>query len=158
ATEPIDPHAAVAACGQRVLADLYPAQARTFDLALERSLASVPVGRPRTLGIGLGRYVADRLLEWRRNDGHDRPASYSPSLDVGVWRPTPPGHAAALLPRYGESPLFGVSDRKAIRYAPPPELSGKEFARDLDEVRSIGSRDSLTRTAEESIIAWFWEG
>jgi hypothetical protein len=158
ATENIHTAAAVAACGQRVLSELYPAQARTFDLALQLTLSEIPAGRARTLGVGLGRHVADRILAWRRDDGHDRPATYRATLDVGVWRPTPPGYAAALLPRYGETPLFGVRDRKAIRFAPPPELAGKELAKDLQEVKWLGGRDSVVRTAEESIIAWFWEG
>ncbi len=156
AVEPIDPDAAVAACGQRVLSELYPAQARRFDVALQKALADIPAGRPRTLGIGLGRYVADRILAWRRDDGHDRPAEYRLSADAGVWRPTPPQYADALLPRYGETATFGVRDRKAIRFAPPPELAGRDFAKDLAEVKALGGRDSLSRTAEESIIAWFW--
>jgi hypothetical protein len=156
AVEPIHPEVAAAACGQRVLAELYPRQARTFDRELQKTLAAVPVSRQRTLALGLGRHVADRILEWRREDGHDRPALYLANPDTGVWRPTPPDRAAALLPRYGQQPLFGVKDRKRIRYNPPPELEGKEYSIDLFEVKRLGGRRSLLRTAEESIIAWFW--
>lgn len=156
ATEPINPDVALAACGQRVLADLYPAQGRSFDRALQATLDDTPTGRPRTLGLSLGRYVADRILDWRRDDGHDQPAEYADTREAGVWQPTPPGYKDALLPRYGQQPLFGVKDRKKIRFAPPPELAGKAFAEDLAEVRAIGGKQSRTRTAEQAIIAWFW--
>jgi hypothetical protein len=44
--------------------------------------------------------------------------------------------------RPDSSPLFG--------------LAGRKFARDYNEVKSIGDVDSTTRTAEQSEIARFW--
>jgi hypothetical protein len=157
ATENIHPDVAVAACGQRVLAELFPRQARLFDRELDRALAAVDAGRPRKLGLSLGRYVADRVLAWRRDDGALTPAEYTARPEVGVWRPTPPAYAQALLPRFGELAPLGVPDRRTVRYVSPPGLTGRDFARDLEEVRLIGGRDSRRRTAEQSIIAWFWD-
>lgn len=156
AVEPINPDVAAAACGQRVLSELFPAQSRAFDLALEKTLKGVPVGRPRTLGLSLGRHVADRVLAWRRHDGHDQPATYHATLDAGVWRPTPPRFADALLPDYGNAPLLGLKERREVRFVRPPDLTDKEYLKDLEEVKAIGGHNSRKRTAEESMIAWFW--
>lgn len=156
ADEPIHRDAAVAACAARVLSELYPKQVPTFDQQLQRALAAIPASRPRTLGIGLGRYVADRLLEWRREDGHDRPASYRNGIDFGVWRPTPPDYAPALLPCFGKLARFGLSDKFVVKLTPPPELTSDEFRDDLAEVRALGGMDSRIRTADETLIAEFW--
>ena len=156
ATEPIDPEVAVAAAGQRVLADLYPAHSRRFDKALDRALAAAPVGTSRSRGLTLGRYVADRVLAWRRNDGADKTATHRVELAVGVWRPTPPGMVAGVLPVWGEVVPFAVDKSKAIRATAPPSLRSKEFARDLAEVKRLGNKRSISRTADQTIIAWFW--
>lgn len=156
ALEPIDADAALASCAARVLSELYPRQARTFDRELQTALAGIPVSRPRTLGIGLGRYVADRLLQGRCDEEYDRVESSRPSREEGVWRPTPPGYAPALLPNYGRVKPFGLEDPSTIKLTPPPQLSSKEFQKDLQEVRSLGALDSVTRSAEQAIIAWFW--
>ena len=156
ATEPIDPEVAVAAAAQRILADLYPKQRQRFDKALDATLAAAPVGTSRSRGLTLGRYVADRVLAWRRNDGAEKSATHHVELAAGVWRPTPPGMAAGVLPAWGEVAPFGIDKTKGIRATPPPSIRSKEFARDLAEVRRVGNKRSISRTAEQTIIAWFW--
>ncbi|MFO0877348.1 MAG: phosphatase PAP2 family protein [Gemmataceae bacterium] len=156
ATESMDTDAAVAACGARVLSELFPEQTRRFDRALERTLSGIPASRPRSLGIGLGRHVADRMLEWRRDDDYLRPVAFRAGVDPGVWRPTPPDYREALLPDYGRQPRFGLSERKVPRLNPPPELDSREFRLDLEEVRALGGMDSVRRSAEGTLIAQFW--
>ena len=156
AVEPIDPDVAVAAAGQRILADLYPKQSQRFDKALDRALAAAPVGTSRSRGLTLGRYVADRILAWRRNDGADKSGTHRVELAAGVWRPTPPGRVAGVLPGWGEVTPFGIDKTKAIRATPPPSLRSKEYVRDLLEVKRLGNQRSVSRTAEQTIIAWFW--
>ncbi len=156
AIEPIHVEAAVAACAARVLSELYPGQARTFDRAMQKMLDTIPASRPRTLGIGVGRYVADRLLDWRREVDVEQKVAYRVTNRVGMWRPTPPSFDDALLPAYGQTRRFGVSDKFDPRFVPPPALSSEEMRDDLAEVRRLGGIDSNHRTAEQTLIAEFW--
>jgi hypothetical protein len=97
------------------------------------------------------------VLAWRRHDGSRRRVAYTPDTAVGLWRPTPPGFKAALLPQWPEVRPFGVRDVAAFRPEPAPALTSAEYTRDFNEVKRLGSRDSATRTADQTIIAWFWD-
>ncbi|MBX6316482.1 MAG: chemotaxis protein CheB, partial [Isosphaeraceae bacterium] len=83
--------AAVAAAADRVLTQIYPAQAATFDSKLASSLAAIPDGPAEDGGVALGRFVADQILALRRNDGSNLVVPYTPGTKPGDWRPTPPG-------------------------------------------------------------------
>jgi hypothetical protein len=107
--------------------------------------------------VRLGQYAAEKVLAWRAKDGSRRKVAYTPSTEVGVWRPTPPGFKPALLPQWPSVRPFGIRDRTAFRPDPAPPLTSADYTRDLNEVKSLGSRDSTTRTAEQTIIAWFWD-
>jgi hypothetical protein len=48
--------------------------------------------------------------------------------------------------------------RQSAQFEPdgPPRLSGKRYAHDYNEVKDIGEKNSLIRTAEQTSIARFW--
>jgi hypothetical protein len=50
-----------------------------------------------------------------------------------------------------------MTQASQFRPGPPPELSSEVWARDLQEVRSLGAKDSRVRTPQQSEIARFWE-
>ncbi|MFM7149360.1 MAG: hypothetical protein ACKO23_05920, partial [Gemmataceae bacterium] len=161
AKESINLDAALASCGWKVLTDLYPNQAATFDRELQSTLARIESSRPRSLGVDLGKYVANRFLEWRRGDVSEASpelgsADAEDSLVAGVWRATPPRFQKPLLPNLGNLPCFGLKDRKAMKFVAPPGLDSEEMRRDLEEVRLVGGIDSKQRSADQSITAWFW--
>lgn len=157
ATEPIDPELAAAAAAHRVLSLVYPQQSRRFTTALDRARAAVTVEKDRSRAEKLGRYVADRLIVWRTADARYREGSYRAAATVGIWRPTLPKNAAAMLPDWGNAPLFGVSDRDRYRPPAPPAVKSTAYTQDFQEVKRLGGRSSARRTAEQSIIAWFWD-
>ena len=43
-----------------------------------------------------------------------------------------------------------------FRPAPPPALTSPEYASALNEVQSLGSATSTTRTADQTVIGKFW--
>jgi hypothetical protein len=53
---------------------------------------------------------------------------------------------------------FGVRETRRFRPSPPPPLESAEYTEVFDEVKALGGLNSTKRTAEQSIIAWFWEG
>jgi hypothetical protein len=149
--------AAVAAAAHRVLAYHLPAQVPTIlDPALTTSLAGIPDGRAKTHGIALGERVADAWLEQRRDDGFRAPAGYTPPDPPvpGVWLPTattPP--VGTYLPRMRP---FVLRTADQLRPAGPPALGSRRWAREYEEVRTVGSATSTTRTPEQTIAARFW--
>lgn len=157
ATEPIDPELAAASAAHRVLSLVYPHQVRRFDTALDRARAAVTLEKDRSRAEKLGRHVADRVLALRKSDATRQGGSYKALAAVGVWRPTLPRQAAGLLPDWGQATPFVIRDRDRLRPPAPPEVKGAEYARDLAEVKRLGGRRSEKRTAEQSIIAWFWD-
>jgi hypothetical protein len=156
AVRPMGHEVAVAACGYEVLTALYPEQESLFARAFGRVLASTGPSEPRRLGRQLGEHVGRQAVAARRDDGHDRRGEYRFTLDLGVWRPTPPGYDPALLPDYGKVRRFALPEKFVLKYPPPPELASEEFRADLAEVRALGGLDSKTRTASQTLTAHFW--
>jgi hypothetical protein len=157
ATEPVEPAAAAAVAAHCVLVALYPCRRAQFDRALDESLAPLKAGAARRRGVQLGHYVAEKVLAWRRADGSARRVAYVPDTAVGLWRPTPPKFAPALLPHWSEVTPFGVRSAAGFRPVPPPKLTSSEYTRDFNEVKRLGGRNSRARTADQTLIAWFWD-
>jgi hypothetical protein len=49
-----------------------------------------------------------------------------------------------------------MKDFAQFRPGPPPSLASAEWARDYNEIKSVGARQSTTRTAEQTEVARFW--
>lgn len=149
--------AAVASAAHRVLSGLFPNQRAAFDAALADSLADVRNGSPERKGVALGREVGDRMLALRADDGSTDVVAYQPGTEPGDWRPTPPGfQQSPALPQWPDVTPFAV--RAADQFEPngPPALTSREYTRAFEEVKSLGSATSTTRTADQTQIALFW--
>jgi hypothetical protein len=157
ATEPIDPATTVACTAHRILTNLYPRQTKRFDQQRDRAVALIPSSTAKLRGITLGKYVADRMLDWRRTDRAHLSKAYVANPGIGIWQPTPPRYAAALYPHWPEVAPFGIRDRRDFRLPAPPALTSEEYTKSFNEVKALGSRNSWKRTAQQSIIAWFWD-
>ena len=59
-------------------------------------------------------------------------------------------------PRLGQRHAFHVALRRAVLAPRPPALTSEAYARDYNEVKSIGGKNSTARTAEQTEIARFW--
>jgi hypothetical protein len=151
--------AAAAAAAHTVLAGLVPAQRQAFDAQLATSLAAITDGHAKSDGIAVGKAVAEKMLAWRGADGFGAKASDNPGTAPGVWQRTPPAMAPGVLPQLGAvTPFVLESADQFPGRAAMPALAGAQYARDLDEIRSLGARNSNTRTAEQTAVAIFWSG
>jgi hypothetical protein len=140
--------------------------ASQVDAAYEAVLAGIPNGTSKTNGIMVGQTAARAILARRSSDGATTPVNYVPGTQPGEWQPTPnpippdpPAPAdrlPALLPGWGQVTPFVL--RRSTQFDPdgPPRLSGQRYAREYNEVKEVGDRNSTTRTAEQSSIARFW--
>jgi hypothetical protein len=50
-----------------------------------------------------------------------------------------------------------MSSASQFRPGPPPALSSTIWARDYNEIKAVGGRNSTTRTPEQMVIAKFWD-
>ncbi len=149
--------AAVAAAARRILVHYLPGQAASIiEPAYASSLATIADGQAKTDGVATGAAVAGQLIELRSGDRFRAAVTYTPPNPPvpGVWLPT------ALTPPIG--PYLGLMEpfslRSADQFRPggPPRLDSRQWARDYNEVKEIGSATSTIRTAEQTVAARFW--
>lgn len=148
--------AAVAAAAREVLVTLAPEQASMVDAAYARALAPVAEGGAKADGVALGRAAALATLRRRAQDGFDRIAqpAYVPRTQAGDYQFTAP-FDVAVGPGLGRVQPFAIV--VANHDVPGPlSLTSAEYARDVADVKAIGSRDHSTRSSEQSTIARFW--
>ena len=65
--------------------------------------------------------------------------------------------AARPLARAGNVRPFLLPNAEMLRTRGPNRLSSRAYARDYDEVKSLGSLTSTTRTADQTMAAIFWQ-
>jgi hypothetical protein len=136
------------------------------EAAYQGMLALIPDSASKQSGISVGQQSAQSIVQRRSADNATTPVAYTPGTGPGQWQPTPnpvpadPPAAAdrlpALLPGWGNVTPFVL--RRSTQFDPggPPPLEGPRYAREYDEVKSVGARNSATRTAEQSSTARFW--
>jgi hypothetical protein len=152
------PEAAVAQAGHDVLMALFPTQQGIFDDALAAQLAGLPPA-PARQGRRVGRRVAKAILAWRQDDGWAAPLpAYVLPLFPGLWQPTPPAFSVALFTQYPNVVPFALLTSTQYLPPPPPPLTSERYAADFNEVKSLGSVTSTTRTEEETLLARLFAG
>ncbi len=154
--EGVSMEAAVAAAAHGVLLHLYPAQRTALDAALKTSLEKAAPEQSRVEGITLGEDVAKKFIALRSKDGVDTRIEYKPQSGAGLWQPTPPTFARAVSVHWGNIVPFTFKRVGEFEVPAPPALGSAIDTRDLTEVRSVGARNSTSRTADQTAAAIFW--
>src|SRR6267143_665590 len=155
-TGPISVDVALAKAAHTVLYQLFPAQRATFDAALNSLLAGIADGAAKTTALTLGQAVGQGVLAVRANDGSDTFVDYAGSQQIGLWRPDAPMFDTADEPQWGGVSPFALTSGDQFRPAAPPALDSAAYAVSVEEVRSLGSATSATRTTDQTQIAQFW--
>jgi hypothetical protein len=129
-------------------------------------LATIPDGPEKANGVAVGQAAAQAILARRAADGATRLVLYSPGTGPGDWQPTPspvpfdPPAAGdrlpAVLPGWGNVTPFVLRSSSQFEPDEPPALTSTQYARDYNEVMTIGEKFSGIRTAEQTQIARFW--
>ena len=61
------------------------------------------------------------------------------------------------MPQWPQRKPWILESPSQFRPGPPPALDSERWARDYNEVKSLGAKNGSTRTAEQTEIARFWE-
>ena len=150
------PEAAAIAAAHYALTRLFPAQRPALDLARAGSLSSRGLTEANP-GIAVGEAAAGAILAARATDGaaqaqfpYVAPGAGSPGVWVAV------GSAPVVLPGWGRVTPWVLRSGSQFRPDDPPSLDSERYARDYNEVKELGSINSLNRTTEQTQIALFW--
>jgi hypothetical protein len=153
---PSSPEAATAAAAHDVLIALFPDQKSDLDAKYAASLAKIFDGPAKVNGITVGEQTANGMLALRANDGRDAVVTYTPGSGPGVWIPTPPAFLPAAAPEAAHVQPFAINSPSQFRPEAPPALTSDTWARDYNEVKSLGASVGSTRTPEQTDIGRFW--
>lgn len=145
--------AAVAAANRAVLVKFAPAAQPAIERAYQAAVAAIPDGAAKSAGIDIGERAAAAVLTMRAADLTPPPDQYRPVTTAGKYVPTVTPVAAPWPQR---QPWL-MSSSSQFRPGPPPALTSETWSRDYNEIKSVGARNSTTRTAEQTTIAKFWE-
>lgn len=145
--------AAVAAANRAALMELLPKQAEAIEAAYRDALASVAEGEGKRDGIALGTRAAAAVLAFRQDDGALASEHYRPVTSPGVYVPT----VLPAVPQWPQRRPWLMATASQFRPVPPPTLDSVTWARDYNEIKALGGRDSQQRTPAQLEQARFWE-
>ena len=145
-----DQTAAAATAAYRVLLAHFPSQKAALDESYAMSLDGLSSGAARESGQRIGNAAAELALKAGLVDAAVKQIPYAPRAPTGVWVPT----QLPVFPPYflAQKPWF-IERADALRPAAPPTVTSERYARDLDEVRRLGSKTSTERTPHQTLMA-----
>jgi len=151
------PEAAILTAAHDGLRAVVPAKSAEIDSWYTRALAALPEGTAKARGVEIGRAAAERMISLRASDDVAGALSlpYEPGNEPGAYRATPP-FDIVVGAGWGELTTFATPRASAFRPQPPLPVTSRRYAREYDEVKSIGVQGSSARTPEQTQIADFW--
>jgi hypothetical protein len=180
-----DPDAAITAAAywtfKKIDAFLKTFPPGTTGLALQTSgnnwdgwyaaaLSQIPDGEGKIRGIALGIKAADAIMAKRATDGYaEARIVYVNGSGIipaaGIYRPTiaqspipfPTTHTGGLPYWAIHMKGFAVNSADQFRSPAPPALTSTEYAQDYNEVKTLGARVGSTRTADQTLMANYWQ-
>src|SRR5262252_2763826 len=152
ATQDTSKDAAAAAAAGAVLINLLPEIASEIQAALQSYLAAIPDSEAKSNGIKLGEAVAAKTLEARASDGSSAPDAYRPVTRPGLYIPT----AVTVTPHWPDLTPFAMTSPSQFRPKPPIALESDQWAKDYNEIKELGEKNSSRRSARQTEDARFW--
>jgi hypothetical protein len=144
--------AAAASAAATVLAKLDPESASKVKDALEKSLAGIPNGAAKDRGIKLGEESAAKVIGLRLKDGNGTPNGFRPITQPGVYTET---MVTAGWDFIRMTP-FAMTSPDQFRPQPPIALTSEEWAKNYNEMKEVGEKNSTKRTPQQTENALFW--
>jgi hypothetical protein len=147
--------AAIGTAAYLVLDSLFPAQEDRLRTQYDEWLAGIPDSGAKRAGIRIGTQTAAAMIRARADDGAFGDQRWTEGTGSGEWRPTPPDFANGAGWTVFLKP-FLIPNAAMFRTAGPPTLTSRAYARDLNEVKRLGSATSTVRTADQTEAARWW--
>jgi PAP2 superfamily len=148
--------AAAATAAYKTLVWIVPGQQAALQALYDASLAGIAAGTARTRGIAVGDAAAAAMIAARTEDGRFGLFRFLSGTGPGVWKPPLPPFASDPNAWVKDVKPFLIERASQFRSRGPYELTSRKYAREFDEVKSVGSIASTTRTGDQTHAALYW--
>jgi hypothetical protein len=102
------------------------------------ALGRIPDGPAKTEGVSVGAAAAAAMLAARTNDGRYVPFSFQVGTNPGEWRPTPPSSINDPFAWVARVQPFLLESTSQFRTKGPHSLTSRAYAREYNEVKTLG--------------------
>ena len=148
--------AAAATAAYKVLLSIVPAQQPALLALYDATLAGIPDGTAENRGIAVGEAAAAAMIAARTADGRFGTPGFLTGTTPGVWRPVLPAFGNDLNAWVKDVKPFLIKRASQFRSSGPYDLESRRYAREFNEVKSLGSLNSTTRTDDQTHSALYW--
>jgi len=144
--------------GVVVVPSLSPAVIDRLDAHLADSIAAatgVDGSEAVAAGSAAGEAAAAAMLADRANDGRFVPLALTIGTEPGEWRPTPPAFISDPFAWVARVDPFVLESTSQFRTKGPRALKSGIYAKEYNEVKTLGAIDSVRSPEQEAIAQFF---
>ncbi len=145
--------AAAVAAAHAALVSMFPERKSALDDAYALTLDQIPESPARTAGVAVGVRAAAQIIAWRTEDHATPVPPLRPAAPAGSWVPTLP---TTIPPFYAVAKPWLMTSAAQFRPPPPVSLASATWARDFNETRTLGGRNSSARPPQWTRLATFY--
>jgi hypothetical protein len=152
-------NAAAAAAAYRGLVGTVPSPSAQLATDYTNAIAAIEAedGTEATEGgVAVGEAAAAAMTAARSGDNRTSPTAFTEGTLPGQWRAVVPGLPGNNFRWLGNIAPFVVEDPLDFATAGPKAMGSTDYAAEFNEVKSLGSVNSTTRTADQTNMALFW--
>ena len=142
--------AAAATAAYKVLHHHFPAARTALDESYALTMAGITDERAREAGRLIGDAAAAAAIVAGGVDPAVPTTPFRPSTTPGVWIGA---SLPSLEPHWATFRPWVIPSADALRPPPPVALNSERWARDYNEVRRLGGRNSTERTPYQTLVA-----
>lgn len=146
--------AAVVTAAHKVLTTYFPAPAVVAALDAERDadLGAIGDSPAKAAGVAVGLAAANAMIALRDGDGSSPGTVIVPTpTQAGDYQLTT-GCTAAVLYNWQDVAPFGIARVRDFLLDPPAYLASNGYAKDYDEVHTVGAAASVERPADRADV------
>jgi hypothetical protein len=148
--------AAAATAAYKVLVNIVPGQQTALQALYDATILGIPTGSAKTRGVAVGEAAAAAMIAARTADGRFGSFRFVEGFSPGAWRIPLPGGTSDPNAWVKDVKPFLIQSASQFRSDGPYDLASRKYAREFDEVKSLGSSGSTTRSADQSQAALYW--
>ncbi len=148
--------AAAATAAYRVLLSIVPVQKPALDAQYAATLAGISDSSAKTRGIAVGEAAAAAMIAARTADGRFGLFRFVVGTVPGAWRPVLPAFVNDPNAWLKDVKPFLIRSSSQFRSDGPYRLTSRRYAKEFDQVKSLGSLTSTKRTADQTLAARYW--
>jgi hypothetical protein len=126
-----------------------------LDALYAAELAEVTDGPAEDQGIAAGAAAASAMLAARANDGRYGPFRFTVGDDPGEWRPALPAFVNDPNAWVARVTPFTLESQSQFQTNGPRRLAGNAYAREYNEVKSLGAVNSVRTPEQEAVVRFF---